>query len=55
MDNPACPNCGRVMKLIHEPKDPQAQHSFQCSVCHVVYMTHDHEPVHQSGNPYTGH
>jgi len=45
--NPTCPNCGRVMKLLHEPKDPDAQHSFQCRVCHVVYLTHDHEPVHQ--------
>jgi hypothetical protein len=34
------------MWLISQPKDPQSQHSFQCQVCHVVYIAPDHDPIH---------
>jgi transposase-like protein len=47
--NPNCPNCGRPMALVAEPKRPEDQHTFECKVCKVIYMTEDHTPT--TGDP----
>jgi len=45
LENPTCPNCGRVMKLKERPGTPKDQHIFKCEVCNLVFMTEDHLPV----------
>ena len=43
--NPKCPSCGRRMALKRRPASPSEQHTFACDVCHVVFMTEDHDPA----------
>ena len=46
--NPACPNCGRRMRITRTlpqtDKDPEA-HVFECAVCNVCFITEDHHPI----------
>jgi hypothetical protein len=52
--NPKCPNCGLPMTLITEPKRPEAQHTFECRGCKVIYMTDDHVPVTGTRQEFSG-
>jgi len=44
-ENPTCANCGRPMDLISARKSAQDEHTFECKVCNLVFMTEDHTPV----------
>jgi len=44
--NPTCPNCGRTMDLVRSPERGNDQHTFKCAACQIVFMTADHQPVH---------
>jgi transcription elongation factor Elf1 len=47
-DNPICPNCGRSMgvaRTLADQDNEPATHVFECKVCHVSFITEDHEPI----------
>jgi transposase-like protein len=44
-ENPKCPNCGRQMRVVRQPSNPNELHTFECEGCHLLFMANDHEPV----------
>lgn len=45
-ENPTCPNLRTNDESLRAHENNNDRHAFQCTACHLVFMTPDHQPVH---------